>query len=110
MPATPISRTEILDPTLARLVENFLFEETADLLERLEDQGYSRAELYMTLKRLDRGDPPSSKRWSPESHWDEHPVHASADWQHEVENEDTRQSYVQWVNSKLEETEPEELK
>jgi hypothetical protein len=39
--------------------------------------------------------------WNPESHWDEHPQHPSSKWRQEVEEDNTRQSYVQWVNSQI---------
>jgi hypothetical protein len=38
-----------------------------------------------------------------ESVWDDHPDYPSEDWQHEVENGDTRRGYWDWVASKLEE-------
>ena len=45
----------------------------------------------------------TARKWEPASHWDDHPKHCPSDWRLEVENEDTRQSYIDWVNSKLEE-------
>ena len=41
--------------------------------------------------------------WEPESHWDEHPAWAVSEWADEVKADDTRQSYIDWVNSRLEE-------
>lgn len=40
--------------------------------------------------------------WKPEGHWDDHPDHPHIDWVYEVSNGDTRQSYLEWVNSQLE--------
>jgi hypothetical protein len=37
-----------------------------------------------------------------DSVWDDHPDYPSEDWQHEVENGDTRRGYWDWVASKLE--------
>lgn len=45
------------------------------------------------------------KTWNPDSHWDNHPIHLHEDWALEVINNETRQSYVAWVNSRLEEEE-----
>ena len=39
--------------------------------------------------------------WEPVSHWTDHPVYDVADWRDEVANNSTRQSYVDWVNSKI---------
>jgi hypothetical protein len=36
------------------------------------------------------------------SHWDEDPDYPLADWQHEVADDDTRQSYKDWVESQKE--------
>lgn len=36
-----------------------------------------------------------------ESHWDEHPDHPVEDWKSEVANDDTRQSYKEWVAARL---------
>ena len=42
------------------------------------------------------------REWKPiESHWEEHPKFRSKDWRYEVENDDTRLGYVDWVNSQL---------
>ena len=41
------------------------------------------------------------EKWKPESHWDDHPLYPVEDWQYEVANGDTRQSYVEWVNSRI---------
>jgi len=41
--------------------------------------------------------------WEPDSHWDNHPEYPVVDWQHEIANGDTRQSYKDWVNNQLEE-------
>ena len=40
--------------------------------------------------------------WLPESHWEEHPEHSSAEWAREVLGCDTRLGYVDWVNHQLE--------
>ena len=40
--------------------------------------------------------------WKPESHWDDHPDHSVEDWKYEIANGNTRQGYVDWVNSSLE--------
>ena len=39
--------------------------------------------------------------WSPDSHWDEHRLFSVDAWREEVANNETRQSYVEWVNSQL---------
>lgn len=36
------------------------------------------------------------------SHWDTHEHHPVADWQYEVENNNTRQGYWDWVINELE--------
>ena len=36
------------------------------------------------------------------SHWDNHPDYPVEDWKYEVENDDTRQSYREWVFSQIE--------
>jgi hypothetical protein len=41
-------------------------------------------------------------QWNPNSHWDEHEDYPRKDWQYEVSNDDTCQSYIDWVNSQLE--------
>jgi hypothetical protein len=41
-------------------------------------------------------------KWNPDSHWDEHADYPRKDWQYEVSNDDTCQSYIDWVNSQLE--------
>ena len=41
-------------------------------------------------------------KWAPKSHWDNHPEYTADDWIQEVFNGDTRESYVEWVNNKLE--------
>jgi hypothetical protein len=40
--------------------------------------------------------------WKPDSHWDEHEDYPRKDWQYEVSNDDTCQSYIAWVNSQIE--------
>jgi hypothetical protein len=40
--------------------------------------------------------------WAPDSHWDDHPVHLWEDWVAETQAGATRQSYIAWVNSRLE--------
>jgi len=39
--------------------------------------------------------------WEPESHWDDHPDYCVADWQYDVSEGNTRQSYIEWVNSAM---------
>ena len=36
------------------------------------------------------------------SHWDIHPDYPVEDWKYEIANDDTRQSYKEWVESKIE--------
>lgn len=43
---------------------------------------------------------PRHAHWNPEA-WVDHPTYPVCDWQHDVNNDDTRQSYVEWVNSQL---------
>ncbi len=45
------------------------------------------------------------EEWQPASHWDEHPQFPVDDWKAEVIEDATRQSYVEWVNSNIEEFE-----
>lgn len=45
---------------------------------------------------------PQHPHWNPASHWDEHPDHPVRDWAYEAEEDVTRQSYVEWVNSRIE--------
>lgn len=40
--------------------------------------------------------------WKPESHRDNHPRHSIEDWKNEVWECNTRQSYIEWVNSMIE--------
>lgn len=42
------------------------------------------------------------------SHWDNHPDYPVEDWQYEVANGDTRQSYREWCTSKAEQAEGEQ--
>lgn len=42
------------------------------------------------------------------SHWDDHPDHRVEDWRYEVSNNDTRQSYKEWVLSQVEQQHNEE--
>lgn len=42
------------------------------------------------------------------SHWDDHPDHPVEDWQYEVANGDTRQSYKDWVISQAEQEDENE--
>lgn len=42
------------------------------------------------------------KEWKPKSHWDDHPDYPASDWKDEVSDNNTRQSYVDWVNSQIE--------
>jgi hypothetical protein len=41
------------------------------------------------------------KHWNPESDWDKHPEHTVEIWQQEVDEDATRQSYVEWVNARI---------
>lgn len=41
------------------------------------------------------------EQWKPDSVWDDHPYFTPADWAIEVQNNDTRLGYVDWVNSCL---------
>jgi hypothetical protein len=41
-------------------------------------------------------------RWQPQSHWDEHPDYPVEQWKYEVDEDNTRQSYIEWVNSQIE--------
>ncbi len=36
------------------------------------------------------------------AHWDNHPEYPVEDWMYEVNNEDTRSSYWEWVVSQIE--------
>ena len=67
----------------------FLWENSKDAIEHLEEEAARNAEIA------------AGTRWAPESHWDDHDEFPVADWQAEVENGDTRQSYVDWVNSQM---------
>ncbi len=40
--------------------------------------------------------------WNPESHWDDHPCYTAGEWMDEVAGEQTRQGYIDWVNSQIE--------
>lgn len=40
-------------------------------------------------------------RWDPAGHWDEHRQFGVDDWRQEVENDDTRLGYHDWVNDQL---------
>ena len=44
----------------------------------------------------------SYTKWEPASHWDNHPDYPVEDWSEQVCNGDTRESYIEWVNSQLE--------
>ena len=39
--------------------------------------------------------------WNPDSHWEVHDDYTPKDWAHEVAENDTRQSYIDWVNSQI---------
>jgi hypothetical protein len=41
--------------------------------------------------------------WKPDSHWDNHEDYPTEDWQDDVLEGGTRQSYIDWVNSQIEE-------
>lgn len=43
------------------------------------------------------GCPTDSFEEEQRGYWDDHPDYPGADWRHEVENGDTRQSYQEWV-------------
>lgn len=51
---------------------------------------------------------PTYPFWNPASHWDDHDCYSVSAWQNEVENGDTRQSYVAWVNSQIEQEDLED--
>lgn len=40
--------------------------------------------------------------WVPQDNWEEHDTLHVEDWMYEVACRNTRQSYVEWVNSQLE--------
>ena len=40
--------------------------------------------------------------WCPPSIWEDHPLWHASDWVSEVENNDTRLGYIDWVNQKIE--------
>jgi hypothetical protein len=43
-----------------------------------------------------------AKKWAEAaSHWDDHPEHPVQDWRTEVANNETRQSYKEWVVHKV---------
>ena len=42
------------------------------------------------------------KEWRPDSHWDNHEDYPTEDWTDEVCEGNTRQSYIEWVNSQIE--------
>ena len=45
------------------------------------------------------------KRPKNRDYWDDDPNFPSEDWQHDVSNGDTRQSYAEWLDSKYEQDE-----
>jgi len=49
-----------------------------------------------------------SKTWNPKSVWDDHPDHPAEDWIADVANGDTRQSYIAWVNHRLDSEETDQ--
>ena len=42
------------------------------------------------------------QKWTPDSHWDDHSDYPTESWKDEVMVGDTRQGYIAWVNSQLE--------
>jgi len=45
----------------------------------------------------------ASEKPTPErSYWESHPLHPIADWQYEVANGDTLESYAAWLQTMLE--------
>ncbi len=52
--------------------------------------------------------PDNRENWDPESHWDDHDEYPVEDWKTEVENDDTRGSYIGYVNSRIDMLDPEE--
>jgi hypothetical protein len=62
------------------------------------DSASQSGENHYTEEVADEAGP---ERWEPDSHWDSHFIYGAGDWRHEVSENDTRQSYVDWVNSKL---------
>lgn len=44
------------------------------------------------------------------SHWENHPRYPVADWKYEVENDDTRLGYAQWVAARIEQEENDNVR
>lgn len=45
--------------------------------------------------------PPADELWLPDDLWAAHDEYPVCDWQHEVNNDDTRLGYIDWVNHQL---------
>ena len=44
-----------------------------------------------------------SREWNPDSHWDDHDRYTPEEWRFEVVELGTRESYIEWVNSRIDE-------
>lgn len=62
-------------------------EVTGYLVDEFGDQNYERSQEYT----------PDHEPITLLSHWDEDPEYPVEDWRFEVENDDTRQGYTEWV-------------
>lgn len=69
-----------------------------ELLDDGEDGGLEADEIDSSELRLVK----PVTGWHPDSHWDEHPDYPCIEWQQEVGDDNTRQSYIEWVNSQIE--------
>ena len=45
--------------------------------------------------------PQDDHEWQPESHWENHPEYTHDDYRHEINDNNTRLGYVDWVNSSI---------
>lgn len=61
-----------------------------------------KADIEFLEAALERGlFAPAGADWGGESVWDEHPDFPVSDWKYEVENDDIRIGYREWVDSKI---------
>ena len=78
-------------------------EEEADTFEQAINQAYQRGSLpdgdYVE-DTFQVDEYASRKDGERPSHWEEDDTFPVEDWQYEVQNNDTRQSYREWVNTK----------
>lgn len=81
---------ELIDGDWAQLLD------TKDTIMESEDQEDDK---YFILEEE------TSTEWKPLSHWDNHPGYPTEDWTDEVIEGNTRQGYIDWVNSQLEQAE-----